>query len=205
MVNFVRGVPLGTIFDRLAGGPAEPSFTERVKLATSAAQANKTEKNSKIAVVFTRSGSAPSGLLHEALTVAGGQKLPMIFVSHIGGSAEPGGLDAQAGAEEIATQACGVPVIAVDGNDVVAVYRVATEAIVHARKGNGPTLIECIAERAETLDPILSMEAYLARKGLFNAEMKREVAAGFAKELDAAIEAIEGRPTPITSEQLLIR
>ena len=40
------------------------------------------------------------------------------------------------------------------------------------------------------------MESYLARKGLFSAEMEREVAAGFTRELDAAIDTIAGRPTP---------
>jgi pyruvate dehydrogenase E1 component alpha subunit len=76
----------------------------------------------------------------------------------------------------------------VDGNDVVAVYRVATEAIVHARKGNGPTLIECRFDRSEAHDPILKMEAYLLRKGLFSEELKIEATAGFTSEL-AAIES----------------
>ena len=50
-------------------------------------------------------------------------------------------------------QVCGVPIIPVDGGDVVAVYRVATESITHARKGNGPTLIDCIFEPSEARDP----------------------------------------------------
>jgi TPP-dependent pyruvate/acetoin dehydrogenase alpha subunit len=204
MVNFISSVPMDNIFSRLPDGAAEPSFAELVKVATGAAVANKIEKNGNIAVVFSGSGFTAPGFLHEALTVAAVQKLPMIFVRHIDSSAETDSLDLQIGAEEIAAQVCGVPVMAVDGNDVVAVYRVATEAIVHARKGNGPTLMRCIVECAETQDPILSMESYLARKGLFSAEMKREVAVGFAKELDAAIETIEGPPAPITSRQLLI-
>jgi pyruvate dehydrogenase E1 component alpha subunit len=206
IVNFIRGVSLDSIFGYLAGGDDMTSFAARVQLATGAAQANKPENNGKIAVVFSGSGFTPPGFLHEALTVAGVQQLPMIFVSHIGSSAGPGSLDSQTGAEEMAAQACGVPVISVDGNDVVAVYRVATEAIVHARKGNGPTLIECIVERtqidpAAANSPILNMESYLARKGLFSAEMKRKVAAGFAKELDAAVEAAEGKLTRRASRQ----
>ncbi|MGA3080009.1 MAG: thiamine pyrophosphate-dependent enzyme [Terracidiphilus sp.] len=203
MVNLVRGVPLGKIFGHLAGGAARPSFAERVKLATGAAQANQTAKNGKIAVVFSGSGFTPPGFLHEALTAAGGRKLPMIFVSHSSFLTEPGSLDSPTGAEEIAARACGVPVIAVDGNDVVAVYRVATEAIAHARKGNGPTLIECGVERAQAQDPVLSMEEYLARKGMFSAEMKREAAAGFAMELDDANEAVEGCPPRSAAKQLL--
>jgi len=67
---------------------------------------------------------------------------------------------------------------------VVAVYRVSTEAIAHARKGNGPTLIECILDGS---DPILKMEEYLKRKSLFSEGMKREVMASFARELETAV------------------
>jgi TPP-dependent pyruvate/acetoin dehydrogenase alpha subunit len=110
------------------------------------------------------------------LSFAGVHDLPMIFVSH----PKPVNTKLQA-------QAYAFPTIAVDGNDVVAVYRVACEAIAHARKGNGPTLIEC-----QTLpsngDPILNMEQYLRRKGLFREELKKDVTVKFGKALDAAIE-----------------
>jgi TPP-dependent pyruvate/acetoin dehydrogenase alpha subunit len=56
------------------------------------------------------------------------------------------------------------PFISVDGNDVAAAYRVASEAVTHARKGNGPTLIDC---RLSTPgDPIENMRKYLIGKGL---------------------------------------
>jgi TPP-dependent pyruvate/acetoin dehydrogenase alpha subunit len=85
-------------------------------------------------------------------------------------------------------------VIPVDGCDLVAIYRVATECITHARKGNGASLIHCVtlhsANRADN-DPIVKMEAYLSRKGLFRDGLKREVAGSIAAELDAAVEAAE--------------
>ena len=87
------------------------------------------------------------------------------------------------------TKACSFPVIAVDGNDAVAVYRVASEAIAHARKGDGPTLIECIRTKAG--DPLLNMEKYLVRKGLFSEEFKRKVAAGCSEKLDAALQIVQ--------------
>ncbi len=103
--------------------------------------------------------------------------------------------EAQTGIEEIGldAQACGLPAITVDGSDVVAVYRVATEAITHARKGNGATLIACTAfhsDHSPESDPILKMEAYLSRKSLFSAELKREVTGSFTMELDAAIQTV---------------
>jgi hypothetical protein len=71
----------------------------------------------------------------------------------------------------LADMAKGMPVIAVDGNDVVAVYRVAQESIAHARTGSGPTLIVGRVgawhdDAGEHTDPILRMEAYMAAKGL---------------------------------------
>jgi TPP-dependent pyruvate/acetoin dehydrogenase alpha subunit len=72
----------------------------------------------------------------------------------------------------------------------VAVYRVSTEAITHARKGNGPTLIECIFEASEARDPLLQRETYLTRKGLFSEEGKRQVAATFKRKLDEAVKAV---------------
>jgi TPP-dependent pyruvate/acetoin dehydrogenase alpha subunit len=78
-----------------------------------------------------------------------------------------------------------VPIIPVDGSDVVAVYRVATESIAHARKGNGPTLIDCVAyrlegqRRAKREDPLGKMETYLAGKGLFDCNLKSKISIEF--------------------------
>ena len=98
--------------------------------------------------------------------------------------------------EALAGFAHGVPVIAVDGADVVAVYRVASEALGRARMDRGTTLIECVGPRHETMqemrgeeqfDPIAGMEAYLSRKGMFRQERKDEIVAGFERELQASL------------------
>ena len=69
------------------------------------------------------------------------------------------------GADSIpAREGYALPFISVDGNDVVAVYRVASEAITHARKGHGPTLIDC--QIAVSGDPLKNMQKYLKDKGL---------------------------------------
>jgi TPP-dependent pyruvate/acetoin dehydrogenase alpha subunit len=114
------------------------------------------------------------------------------------------------------------PGITVDGNDVVAVYRVAQEAIARARRGQGPTLIECKTyrwyghseidpakyrdpeevERWKAKDPIAGWRRYLTGKGLFTAEWKQEIVDGFNKELDAAIEIAEKSSLPEGIEAL---
>jgi TPP-dependent pyruvate/acetoin dehydrogenase alpha subunit len=145
------------------------------------------------------------------MRVARIEYLPVLFVSLDGMLPDPPSVKPQVKAEDATdkTAPCGLPSITVDGNDVVAVYRVASEAITHARMGHGPTLIECrtfrlsgpaamgaekgprpdeVALRA-TDDPILNMEKYLTGKGLFSEEFKRRVALGFSKELEAVLGA----------------
>src|SRR5205085_6930028 len=93
------------------------------------------------------------------------------------------------------------PNIPVDGNDVVAVFRVTQEAIRRAREGHGPAVIECITSRANTTkqrtgkdasarhtaqDPLIFMEQYLRSKNLWTDEWSQSMAATFRKELDEA-------------------
>jgi TPP-dependent pyruvate/acetoin dehydrogenase alpha subunit len=180
IVHFIKGEPLDKIFARLSAPADAQELAAQLSFAIGAAQIDQTEKNGRLAVAFS---SGDSGFSHEALNTAGAQRLPILFVCQAGISGE----QAPTGAAETAAQLCGFPCIPVDGSDLVAVYRVATEAIAHARKGNGATLIECSFDRSAAHDPIVKMEAYLTRKGLFSEELKLEVAAGFKKELDAAI------------------
>lgn len=62
-----------------------------------------------------------------------------------------------------------MPTIAVDGRDVIAVYRVTKEAISAARKGHGPTLVDCVnflapgSRGKDTRDPVASFRGYLKR------------------------------------------
>ena len=88
------------------------------------------------------------------------------------------------------------PKIAVDGSDVVAVFRVAQEAIRRAREGHGPALIECMTARSNEAeknsggkkpaqhtaqDPLPFMEKYLRRRDLWSAEWSRRMIKEFTK------------------------
>lgn len=99
----------------------------------------------QVAACFFGDGSTNQGTFHEALNLASVWKLPVIFVcenNHFGISMSQSKHQA---IQDIADRAAsyGFPGIAVDGNDVMAVYEVAKEAVDRARKGQGPTLIEC--------------------------------------------------------------
>jgi TPP-dependent pyruvate/acetoin dehydrogenase alpha subunit len=175
---FISGSPLQDLLRRLLrpSSPA-PSIVGQLKTATKPAMRNKLSNNKNIAVAIFNE-SAPPGPWQEALASTVLHDLPVIFLSwnHI----------------PMKTKAFRLPTITVDGNDVVAVYRVASEAIAHARMGNGPTLIECQPYALNPGDPILNMELYLTRKGIFSTDFKNEIVAEFRNELDAAM----GRISP---------
>jgi pyruvate dehydrogenase E1 component alpha subunit len=202
IVDFIKDISLENIFGTLLARTARPKLDAQLNFAISAALDNKRKKNGKITVVFCGDGSASQGFSRDALCVAGSQQLPILFVWQNNLLARPLRQKKQISIDEIAlrAEACGLPGIAVDGNDVVAVYRVATESIAHARKGNGPTLIECKIARSKTNDPIRKMESYLKRKGLFSREIELGVAADFTKQLDAAIKAVRTSPWPSESK-----
>ena len=87
-----------------------------------------------------------------------------------------------------------LPIIPVDANDAVALYRVAHEAITHARRGSGPTLIDCVplrlaGEGQQDSTCIARIERYLQAKGLRPGRTKAAVTAKFARAVDAAITA----------------
>jgi TPP-dependent pyruvate/acetoin dehydrogenase alpha subunit len=170
--------------------------------AIGAALANKTRKNGRIAVVFGH--CAGSEVWTEALHIASLHGLPIIFVNREhrrrGPAARtPGNAKTNQPAN---SETPWFPNIVVDSNDVVAVYRVANEAISRARQGRGPTLIECQTFRVKgmtsgdgnrssngrhALDPISNMETYLRRKGLFQPRLRSDIQAAFTKELDATL------------------
>jgi TPP-dependent pyruvate/acetoin dehydrogenase alpha subunit len=116
----------------------------------------------QITVVFAGNKQVVKQAWHKELALASDQKLPILFVALSSPQAPP----AEAGELRIpqSEQMPSLPRINVDGSDVVAVYRVSTEAIAHARKGHGPALIEC--QISASSDPIDNMRKYLIRKGI---------------------------------------
>jgi pyruvate dehydrogenase E1 component alpha subunit len=151
-----------------------------MNIATGVALANKVQSNGRVAVAFCGEGRESLDLWSEALEFAGAHELPILFVCQNRDEA----VDGQLSAEEIAesAEAAKIPSMPVDGSDVVAVYRVAYESIGRARRGRGPTVIDCrMGARA---DAIAQMETYLGRKGIFREERKQEVLASFEKELE---------------------
>jgi TPP-dependent pyruvate/acetoin dehydrogenase alpha subunit len=148
------------------------SLPMQLKKATNAAMVNKKKKNRKIAVAYAVDGTAAMRCWHDAVKIAGTQELPMIFVFenkvHTIGEDRQKIKEKKIGGRK---KSCGFPSIMVDGNDVVAVYRVAQEAMQRARWGHGATMIECkihVGKIRTKWDPILKMQRYLEAKGLIS-------------------------------------
>ncbi len=97
-----------------------------------------------IGVAFFGDGGTNHAAFHESLNFAGVQKAPVVFVCENNLYATATALSKATLNPEIATRAAayGIPGVAVDGNDVLAVWKVMQEAARRARAGEGPTLVE---------------------------------------------------------------
>lgn len=140
------------------------TFPEILESALGAALLQKSTKNGRVTVIF--SDSAASEAWQNAFEAARSHRLPILFVleSDTPGDRLPVNSTIAPGEE--------MPHITVDGNDVVAAYRVAHESIERARRGRGSTLIECAnfklkgARGNAHADAVVNMERYLRGKGL---------------------------------------
>jgi len=122
-----------------AGGP----------LACGAGLTAKVKGTDQVSVCFFGDGAAEQGTIHESMNLASIWKLPVIFVCENNGYAQTTPACYHCAASNIVDRAkayC-MPGLEVDGTDVFAVYDAAAGAIARARRGDGPTLLECKASR----------------------------------------------------------
>src|SRR6266851_3689587 len=146
----------------------------------------------RVAAAFTGDGATSEGDFHEALNLAAVWKLPVLFVieNNQYGLSTPA--HEQYACRHLADRGLGygMPGSVVDGNDLLAVYRAVTRAAERARRGDGPTLLECktfrmrgheeasgtdyvppelVAEWAQK-DPVARYQKFLVAHGLLSAE-----------------------------------
>ena len=192
LLGFLHGgSPAGVFRSLRAHGTPAMNLGAQLHTAMGAALAHKTKRNGKVVVVFWREGALRYWL--DALEIARANGLPMIFVCVTSLTGAPESRTKRTNAANNVNEApgSGLPNITVDGNDVVAVYRVAHESIGRARLGRGPTLIQCegfrVKGQRKAHDSIANMENYLRGKGLFKREIKKQTVEDFTRELDAAM------------------
>ncbi len=114
-------------------------------LACGAALSAKVRGTDQVAACFFSDGAANQGTFHESLNLAAVWRLPAVFVAENNGYAETTSADYSIRVPDIAARAAGygIPGEVVDGMDVFAVADAAARAIARARRGEGPTLLEC--------------------------------------------------------------
>jgi TPP-dependent pyruvate/acetoin dehydrogenase alpha subunit len=202
--------------------PAIAIVGANVPIGAGAALAAKMQKNGRVAVSFFGEGATNEGAWHEGVNAAAIWDLPIVFVceNNLYGASTHFKLTSKV--EHVADRACayGIPGITVDGNDVLAVYEAAKQAIERARSGKGPTLLECrtyrqcghsrsdprtYRSRAEEeewsqLDPILRFRAWYSEFCSDGERQLLQVEEEVEATLRKAIEFAENSHSPVPED-----
>jgi pyruvate dehydrogenase E1 component alpha subunit len=103
------------------------------------------EKSDNVVIAYFGEGASNVGDFHEALNLAGVHRLPILFICENNQYAYSVPLEKSMAIDDVADRAesYGFDGVAINGNDVLAVYQATQGALARARKGEGPTLIEC--------------------------------------------------------------
>ena len=189
-------------------------------IAIGAAFSNKYRGTHNVTCCFFGDGASNEGTFHEAANMAALYKLPVVFVCENNGFGEFTRQERHQAIHDIADRAAGygMPGVIVDGMDAVAVYEAAGEAIARARRGAGPTLLECKTYRfydhvgirgmgvvyrddSEVIewrkrDPIVLFETRLAEEGILSVEAAATVHERTLFEVREAIAFAESSPFP---------
>ncbi|MBI2497620.1 MAG: thiamine pyrophosphate-dependent dehydrogenase E1 component subunit alpha [Opitutae bacterium] len=122
-----------------------------IPIAGGVALANKLKRNQRVVVVFFGDGASCEGAFFETLNMAALWKIPLVFVCENNGFAISVRTEWAIPVANIAQRAdgFGLPGVTVEGQDPVAVYLAMGAAVARARRGGGPTLVECKTTRWE--------------------------------------------------------
>ena len=187
-------------------------------IACGAGLSAKLRGTDQVCVCFFGDGSTNQGTFHESLNMASIWKLPIIFVcenNHYGISMSQ---DRHQAIKDVADRgaAYNIPGIAVDGNDPLAVYEAASEAVARARAGKGPTLLECKTYRQHghfegdpaiykpkeeqaawmEKDPMPRFAKFLVDNGVCTEEEVKAMDDQVAKEIEDSIAFADAQPIP---------
>lgn len=199
--------------------PITIPVSTHIPICTGAAWASKMRREDVVHMAFFGDGATSRADFHEGLNFAGIFKVPAVFVCENNGYAISLPRARQTAAETLAQKAFayGLEGIQVDGNDVFAVYSAASRAVAKARKGDGPTLIECVTYRIEghstsdddsryrtrqeveewrKKDPVDRLEKYMKKNKILTGEYKQSVTQKTRDMVEKAVEDYEKVPPP---------
>jgi pyruvate dehydrogenase E1 component alpha subunit len=185
----------------------------------------KYRRKDDVVLVFLGDGATSEGDFHEALNFAGVYQTPTVFVCQNNQWAISFPRSRQSRSQTLAQKALayGVPGIQVDGNDVLATYVAAKEAIDRARSGGGPTMIENVTYRLEVhstsddpkryrtdeevqewekRDPLPRFQKYLMDKGALTDKKVQALEEEIQNEIKAAVERTEEQMKELSREPM---
>jgi len=196
-----------------------------IPLAIGAALSAKVRKTGGVSVSFFGDGATNQGAFHESLNIASILKLPVVFVIENNGYGEATPVAYHVNIPDLAVRASsyGIPGSIVEGMDFFDVVEKASEAIARARRGEGPTLLECKTYRyfghyvgdpltyrtkeesdkvRTTRDPIDNFEKRVVSSGKVTTNELRGLDDQVAKAIAEAVKFAEASPSPDPSDLL---
>ncbi len=230
-VLLVRGVPMSRLFQYWGGDERGSRYGELNDLplcipvgthllhATGIGMAAR-KRGDKIAVIcYFGDGATSTGDFHEGMNFASVNKSPVVFACQNNQFAISLPRTKQTAAETLAQKAIayGMRGIQVDGNDVFAIHKATKEALERARRGEGPTFMECLTYRmsdhttsddaaryrtAEEVklwakkDPLERLRRYMEAKGMWSAEYGERVQREADEKVKRGVEEWEKIPPP---------
>jgi pyruvate dehydrogenase E1 component alpha subunit len=196
-------------------------------IAGGAALSIKMRGTDQVAACFFGDGGANQGAFHESLNLAAVWKLPVIYICENNQYAISVAQSRSGSIRDIYLRkdAYGIQGGMVDGNDVMAVHEAAKEAVARARRGEGPTLLECKtyrwrghyegeADRTYTYRskqeieewmercPIKRFQKVLLGKGILNQDGLNQVDQETQKDLEEAVQFAQNCPWPEPQDAL---
>ena len=178
----------------------------------------KMKKRNNVAIAFFGEGSTNRGDFHEGLNMAGLWKLPVVFVCENNFFAYSTPVEKQMAIEDVADRAesYGFSGSVCSGNDLMAVYKTVMKAVDRARRGDGPTLVECKTYRWhghsehdkasyrtedeflewKSRDPIPRFELYLGQLKVLNKKIIEKTEQDIKEKIDKAVTFAEESPFP---------
>ncbi len=191
----------------------------QVPQAVGAAMAAKYRKDDVVSIGFLGDGATSQPDFHSAMTFAAIYRPPVVIVCQNNHWSISVPTHKQTASKTLALKAhgYGIPGARVDGNDVLAVFTVLKAAVDRARRGEGPTFVECLTYRMGPhsssddptryrsqdevdswgkKDPLARFRAYLLNAAILDAPIEAELEEKLHAEFEAAIDSIEGLPPP---------
>ena len=178
----------------------------------------KMERTDNVVVAYFGEGASNTGDFHEALNFAGVQHLPILFICENNQYAYSVPVEKSMAIDDVADRAegYGFDGVAINGNDVLAVYQATQGALARARGGNGPTLIECKTYRWhghsehdkafyrtdeelamwKSRDPIPTFTTYLKNMKVLTDEKLKDTEERVKAAIDEAVEFAMNAPDP---------